>query len=193
MEWTQMYIKSLGNMSHNNYALLLKETDGARQLPIIIGELEAYTIQHGTLRLPTLVPLIHDVILDIMRANDMHIVQAQITNFREGIFYGQIICEKAGETFSFPIRVGDAMAIVIRSRIPLFVATSLIEKYGSLPKEPDTPEEKETYTNERTLPKNNLKRYLTGELEKLMNEAIEQEDYELAGEIQDELNRRKKI
>ena len=183
MEWTQMYIKSLGEMSARSYVLLLKESDGMRQVPIVIGEREAMAIQYSNYgRLFISQPPIYSVLFNILKANKIQITQIQITEFKEGTFYAHIIY-KGEEAGMQTISIGDAMAM----------ATELVEKYGTeeMPKE-DTPPMEET-PNLRTSGNKNLKRYLTTELEKLMDSAIAEENYELAAEIQEELTRRKKI
>ena len=193
MEWTQMYIKSLGAMSARSYVLLLKESDGMRQVPIVIGEREAMAIQYSNYgRLFISQPPIYSVLFNILKANKIQITQIQITEFKEGTFYAHIIY-KGEEAGMQTISIGDAMAMAIVAKAPLFMATELVEKYGTeeMPKE-DTPPMEET-PNLRTSGNKNLKRYLTTELEKLMDSAIAEENYELAAEIQEELTRRKKI
>ena len=193
MEWTQMYIKSLGEMSARSYVLLLKESDGMRQVPIVIGEREAMAIQYSNYgRLFISQPPIYSVLFNILKANKIQITQIQITEFKEGTFYAHIIY-KGEEAGMQTISIGDAMAMAIVAKAPLFMATELVEKYGTeeIPKE-DTPPMEET-PNLRTSGNKNLKRYLTTELEKLMDSAIVEENYELAAEIQEELARRKKI
>ena len=193
MEWTQMYIKSLGEMSARSYVLLLKESDGMRQVPIVIGEREAMAIQYSNYgRLFISQPPIYSVLFNILKANKIQITQIQITEFKEGTFYAHIIY-KGEEAGMQTISIGDAMAMAIVAKAPLFMATELVEKYGTeeMPKE-DTPPMEET-PNLRTSVNKNLKRYLTTELEKLMDSAIAEENYELAAEIQEELARRKKI
>ena len=193
MEWTQMYIKSLGEMSARSYVLLLKESDGMRQVPIVIGEREAMAIQYSNYgRLFISQPPIYSVLFNILKANKIQITQIQITEFKEGTFYAHIIY-KGEEAGMQTISIGDAMAMAIVAKAPLFMATELVEKYGTeeMPKE-DTPPTEET-PSLRTSGNKNLKRYLTTELEKLMDSAIAEENYELAAEIQEELTRRKKI
>jgi hypothetical protein len=188
-----MYIKSLGEMSARSYVLLLKESDGMRQVPIVIGEREAMAIQYSNYgRLFISQPPIYSVLFNILKANKIQITQIQITEFKEGTFYAHIIY-KGEEAGMQTISIGDAMAMAIVAKAPLFMATELVEKYGTeeIPKE-DTPPMEET-PNLRTSGNKNLKRYLTTELEKLMDSAIVEENYELAAEIQEELARRKKI
>lgn len=191
MEWTQMYIKSLGEMSARSYVLLLKESQGTRQVPIVIGEREAIAIQYSNFgKFFVTQPPIYNVLFDVMRAYQIQITQIQITEFREGTFYAHMLC-RAEEALVQPICIGDAMAMAIVAKVPLYMASELVERYGTAqaPGE-DLPEEE---AEGRTKAPKNLKRYLTTELEKLMETAIAEENYELAAEIQEELTRRKNI
>ena len=193
MEWTQMYIKSLGEMSARSYVLLLKETEGARQVPIVIGEREAMAIQYSNYgRFFISQPPIYNVLFNLMKANQIQITQIQITEFREGTFYAHMLYTGEEQTGMQPICIGDAMAMAIVGKIPVFMITELVERYGTA----QTPQQ-DIPTDDNPAPRKtgnkNLKRYLTTELEKLMDSAIEEENYELAAEIQEELTRRKKI
>lgn len=191
MEWTQMYIKSLGEMSARSYVLLLKESQGTRQVPIVIGEREAIAIQYSNFgKFFVTQPPIYNVLFDVMRAYQIQITQIQITEFREGTFYARMLC-RAEEALVQPICIGDAMAMAIVAKVPLYMASELVERYGTAQApEEDLPEEE---AEARAKAKKNLKRYLTTELEKLMETAIAEENYELAAEIQGELTRRKNI
>lgn len=193
MEWTQMYIKSLGEMSARSYVLLLKETEGARQVPIVIGEREAMAIQYSNYgRFFISQPPIYNVLFNLMKANQIQITQIQITEFREGTFYAHMLYKGEEETGMQPICIGDAMAMAIVGKIPIFMIKELVERYGTA-----QTQEQDILTEDTPVPRaagnKNLKRYLTTELEKLMDSAIEEENYELAAEIQEELTRRKKI
>lgn len=191
MEWTQMYIKSLGEMSARSYVLLLKESQGTRQVPIVIGEREAIAIQYSNFgKFFVTQPPIYNVLFDVMSAYQIQITQIQITEFREGTFYAHMLC-RAEEALVQPICIGDAMAMAIVAKVPLYMASELVERYGTAQApEEDLPEEE---AEGRAKAPKNLKRYLTTELEKLMETAIAEENYELAAEIQEELTRRKNI
>ena len=188
MEWIQVYVKSLGSVTADSFVLLLKESHGERQIPISIGQSEAFAIQQAVTVTSINPPLIHDVIRNILEINETRIIKTQITHFREGIFYAQLVSKKDDNTLLFPIRVGDAITLALRGRYPLFIDAVLLEKYGTAPQ--PSSQKKKTKENE---PKNELRTYLDRELEALMGKAIEEENYEFAAKIQKELDRRKKI
>ena len=80
MEWIQMYIKSLGNMSASSYVVLLKESHGKRLVPIMVGENEAMAIQYNHFKSTAIShPSIYNVMLDILERNQLHITQVQIS------------------------------------------------------------------------------------------------------------------
>ena len=106
MEWIQVYVKSLGSVTADSFVLLLKESHGERQIPISIGQSEAFAIQQAVTVTSINPPLIHDVLRNILEINETRIIQTQITHFREGIFYAQLVSKKDDNTLLFPIRVG---------------------------------------------------------------------------------------
>jgi len=95
MEWIQMYIKSLGNMSASSYVVLLKESHGKRLVPIMVGENEAMAIQYNHFKSTAIShPSIYNVMLEILERNQLHVTQVQISEFKEGNFFCYLLCFK---------------------------------------------------------------------------------------------------
>lgn len=182
-------------MSASSYVVLLKESHGKRLVPIMVGENEAMAIQYNHFKSTTIShPSIYNVMLEILERNELHITQVQISEFKEGNFFCHLLCENETGTTSYPIRVADGLVMAICANAPIYMVSELVKRYGSTSrgKEDFTetePEEEST----RPANKDELKRYLTAELERLMESSLIEENYEMAAKIQKELDRRKKI
>jgi len=118
-----------------------------------------------------------------------------INKFSEGIFYSQLVCtDSEGNIHEIDSRTSDAVALAIRFGSPLYTYENIIQQTGvTMDKEEETSAsgdfstEKSSDTSDNPLSENTLT-----ELEGMIKEAIEKEDYEKASVIQKEINKRKK-
>ncbi len=174
------------------YALVLAESGGKRQLPIIIGGFEAQAIAIELEKMTPTRPLTHDLFKHFAQAFSIGVKEIVIYNLIEGIFYSKIICEREGQVTEIDARTSDAIAIGVRFNCPIFTFENILSSAGILMDENQTKDDDfsiddddETIQPEGTLTSLNLE-----ELENQLNDAINDEDYELASRIRDEINKR---
>lgn len=179
------------------YALVLKEVDGSRTLPIVIGAFEAQSIAialEKEIKPPR--PLTHDLFKSFADRFKIVIKQVIIHKLVDGIFYSSLICERDKIEEIIDTRTSDAIALATRFNAPIFTYENILDKAGIYLKIKDELKaEKESLTIEKlvedepvekkTFTKDSLK-----QLNEKLNTAVQNEDYELAAKIRDEINKR---
>lgn len=172
------------------YALVLSEKKGTRRLPIIIGGFEAQSIAIELEKMKPSRPLTHDLFKTFAESFNVQIQEVLIYNLVEGVFYAKIICDREGETIEIDARTSDAIAIGIRSSCPVYTYEHILSSAGiQLEDEIEDGEQLEE-SEDIAEDKNELAAASNEELEQLLQEAIQHEDYERASEIRDEINKR---
>ena len=175
------------------YALVLAEKTGSRRLPIIIGGFEAQSIAIELEKMKPSRPLTHDLFKTFVESFDVKIKEVVIYNLVEGVFYAKIVCDKQGEIIEIDSRTSDAIAIGIRAASPVYTFEHILSSAGIQLEDEGEGEETAIETvkaADEPVKGNELSAANQEELEELLQEAIEQEDYERASEIRDELNKR---
>ncbi|XOV69148.1 MAG: bifunctional nuclease domain-containing protein [Fluviicola sp.] len=174
------------------YALVLSEANGKRRLPIIIGGFEAQAIAIELEKMVPTRPLTHDLFKNFALAFDIAVKEVVIYNLVEGIFYSKLICEQKGETLEIDARTSDAIAIGVRFNCPVYTYESILSSAGIMLDENDGEEDliAESMEEEPVEAGGTLESLTDEELNQQMQEAVENEDYELASKIRDELNKR---
>jgi len=176
--------------------LTLSEAAGKRKLPIVIGGFEAQAIAVELEKMIPNRPLTHDLIKSFCITYDVIIKEVLIYKFEEGVFYSKLICEKDGAISEIDSRTSDAIAVGVRFNSPIFTLSNVLDDAGITPDQEDAFEsdalfeesEEESIEEEiemDTMSKNSLK-----ELEKQLQEALENENYELASKLRDEIKKR---
>ncbi|MFN8261423.1 MAG: bifunctional nuclease family protein [Chitinophagales bacterium] len=189
-----------GFTQHHSYAVVLGEVKGNRRLPIVIGAAEAQAIAVAIENMPPARPLTHDLFKTMMDTFNIFLSEVVITNLMDGVFYSKLICIFNGEEHEIDSRTSDAIALAIRFGCPIYIYGNILETSGIvLMEETEEEEFPETETSTETAParksaaeKSDYSIYTQKELEKLMNDALANEDYEKAAAIRDELNKREK-
>ncbi len=176
------------------YALVLAEEEGERRIPIIIGpvEAQAIAIQLEGLKPPR--PLTHDLIKNIAVAFDINLLEVNIHKLEEGIFYSELLCEMRGKEVIIDSRTSDAIALALRFRCPIFTTSDILDKAGIvLEMNEERPVRQKTPGAESkpTAGKSVYEKFTLSDLEKALEEAVQNEDYEKASLIRDEIKRRK--
>lgn len=177
------------------YALVLSEVDGLRTLPIVIGAFEAQSIAialEKEIKPPR--PLTHDLFKSF--ADRFHIVIKQVIIHKlvDGVFYSSLICERDGIKEIIDTRTSDAIALATRFNAPIFTYENILEKAGVYLKLKDENTDEDDLILEDLIP-DTIKEtsYSSESLESLqqkLNEAVANEEYELAAKIRDEINKR---
>ncbi|MGI9190916.1 MAG: bifunctional nuclease family protein [Chitinophagaceae bacterium] len=176
----------------HSYAVVLNEVNGTRKLPIVIGSAEAQAIAVALENIPTGRPLTHDLMKNTMMAFSIHLDEVIIHRLHEGVFYAKLICHSAYETIEIDSRTSDALAMAVRFGAPIYTYEAILSAAGGSgnPQEiDDIPElDIDTNTNE---PGNELANMSLAELNTLLEEVLEREDYIQAAMIRDEINKRR--
>lgn len=173
------------------YALVLSEVGGVRRLPIIIGGFEAQAIAIELEKMKPSRPLTHDLFKSLAVEFDILVKEIYIYKLQEGIFYAKIICESNGDMKEIDARTSDAIAIGVRFNCPIYTTESILSSSGILMDESnqllDSDSDDEDTVSDLAHP---FKSKSLDELQEMLNEALENEDYELASQIRDEINKR---
>jgi bifunctional DNase/RNase len=193
MDKIKLSIESLVySQTHSGaYVLVLIEEYGTRKLPIVIGTAEAQAIAIALEGMSPPRPLTHDLFVNFALAYNINIVEVVITKLEGEIFYAELVCQSSSSRIKIDSRTSDAVALAIRFKCPIYAAESVLKTAGiSYTAPPSNQEQKEGASEEKELTSNLERKSLT-ELELMLNEAINNENYELASKIRDEINKRK--
>lgn len=173
------------------YALVLSEVEGNRRLPIIIGGFEAQAIAIELEKMVPTRPLTHDLFKNFATTFNIEVKEVVIYKLVEGIFYSKLVCEQNGETTEIDARTSDAIAIGVRFNCPVYTFESILSSAGILLDQSSLDEEDLlAEAIEEEPPADTLESVSAEDLENQLNQAIEDEDYELASKIRDEIKRR---
>lgn len=177
----------------HSYAVVLGEVNGLRRLPIVIGGFEAQAIAVALERMQPSRPLTHDLMKNFMLAFNVDLHEIVINDLQEGIFYSKLLCSSDNDTVEIDSRTSDALALAVRFGCPIYTYEHILESAGILMEDDEEKKEKEEVTvTTGGEGKEDLKSLSIEELQTLLNEVLEQEDYIRAIFIRDELSNRKK-
>jgi len=172
----------------NSYAVILGEVNGLRRLPIVIGGFEAQAIAVALENMHPSRPLTHDLMKNFMTAFGIQLQEVYICDLQEGIFYSKLVCFTANDTIEIDSRTSDAIALAVRFGCPIYVYNNILEQAG-LANESADKSMLSTTMNEPA-PINDLSNLSLIELNLLLKEVLEQEDYIRAIDIRDEINKK---
>lgn len=180
----------------HSFAVVLGEMGGSRRLPIVIGGFEAQAIAVALDNMRPSRPLTHDLMKTICDTFDIQLDHIHITKLQDGVFFSNLVCKRDGELFEIDSRTSDAIAMAVRFECPIYIEESILNEAGveADPNEEQplsVGEEKETSTPGGPRPPANYAQMSVTELNAALKGAIDNEDYELAARIRDELNKRK--
>ncbi|MEO8960496.1 MAG: bifunctional nuclease family protein [Ginsengibacter sp.] len=173
----------------HSYAVVLGEVNGLRRLPIVIGGFEAQAIAVALERMQPSRPLTHDLMKNFMMAFNIDLHEIIINDLQEGIFYSKLICSSDKDTVEIDSRTSDAVALAVRFGCSIYTYDNILESAGILMDEDD--KKKKVVVSHHDEGTDDLKTMSVLELETLLNEVLEHEDYIKAASIRDEINRRK--
>jgi bifunctional DNase/RNase len=178
------------------YALVLGESTGTRRLPIIIGGFEAQAIAIELEKMTPSRPLTHDLFKSFAETFDISISEVLIYNLVEGIFYAKLICNDGTKDVEIDARTSDAIALAVRFSCPIFTYEFILKSAGIVLDDESAAlagEVAEAEVKEGEVRKEDeYKSKSTEELKSLLQTALDEEQYEVASRIRDELNNRKK-
>jgi bifunctional DNase/RNase len=194
---------SINPNSQRAYALLLREVDGNRKLPIVIGEPEAQAIANELEGIRPQRPMTHDLLRNIIEALGASVREIVIHAIKDGTFYASIIFEYSD--IEIDARPSDAIALAVRCNAPMYIDDAILEESALSPEEFQESEEETDDTDDtvrgheefeeastrKTVSRDQLELPLTERqrLEQELDQAIKVEDYEAAANIRDSLRK----
>ena len=204
MEIVELKIQGISYSDNTSgaFALILQETNGSRKLPIVIGGFEAQAIAIGLeKKIKTSRPLTHELFKSFADKFGIKLNHIIISKLKDGVFFSNIVCENNDDIIKIDSRTSDAIALSIRFNIPIFVKKDILDEAGF--------DDDEKYSEEINLTDNNfykdensdksykkskdIKKISTNNIKKMLENSIQNEDYEMAAKLRDELNSRKSI
>lgn len=194
------------------YALILQEDNGPVRIPIIIGYPEAQSIECKLQDISTPRPLTHDIMATMIEEFHMRLVEVNIRKLPNGVFAADLVVEDTlGQQKTIDSRSSDAIALALRLDAPIYTSRRVIDEAGFTADNPGSTKQRperdrrvseagtkvsssEGEMNEAPEDSSStiLRRMSVDELSRAMEQAVEKEDYESAGRIKNELERRKK-
>lgn len=180
----------------HSFAVVLGEVGGTRRLPIVIGGFEAQAIAVALDNMKPSRPLTHDLMKTLCDTFEIELEYVYINKLLDGVFYSNLICRKGAETFEIDSRTSDALALAVRFDCPIYVEETILLEAGveADPNEEVAAAPGEKQPSETTGPKMppaNYSEMSATDLQAQLKHAIDNEDYEMAARIRDELNKRK--
>ena len=205
MSLVKLTIKGISYSQTQNgaYALILNEVDGDRKFPIVIGAFEAQSIAialEKEIKPPR--PLTHDLFKNFADRFDIVIKQIIIHKLVDGVFYSSMICERDKIEEIIDARTSDAIALALRFNAPIFTYKNILEKAGIFLKTNPENENKSSILGdvlsspenfgmeESNDSKSSYTQQSLSELHEMLENAVNDEDYEKAAKIRDEISKR---
>ena len=204
MELVELKIQGISYSDNTSgaFALILQETNGSRKLPIVIGGFEAQAIAIGLeKKIKTSRPLTHELFKSFADKFGIKLNHIIISKLKDGVFFSNIVCENNDDIIKIDSRTSDAIALSIRFNIPIFVKKDILDEAGF--------DDDEKYSEEINFTDNNffkdenpdksykkskdIKKISTNNIKKMLENSLQNEDYEMAAKLRDELNSRKSI
>jgi bifunctional DNase/RNase len=171
------------------YALILEVNGSNRRIPIIIGAYEAQAIALQLEGLKPSRPLTHDLFKSFTNAFNISVLEVEINRFSEGVFYSRIMCFDGAHKVEIDSRTSDAVAIAVRFSCPIYCDDEVINQTAIVMEEEE--EDDEFFGDEEADVKPKAEELTISEMEELLQKMIDEENYEEASRIRDEINQRK--
>jgi bifunctional DNase/RNase len=180
------------------YALVLGESTGSRRLPIIIGGFEAQAIAIELEKMTPTRPLTHDLFKAFSETFSIEVTEILIYNLVEGIFYAKLVCTDGSREVEIDARTSDAIALAVRFNCPIYTYEFILKSAGIVLDDETLPSSESAMTSapveeisSSSNPEGEYQSKSTEELKNLLQTALDDEQYELASKIRDEINNRK--
>lgn len=181
-----MGISYVNSVEQKIYVVILGETNGPRKVPVVVNYYEAQSIAIEVEKISPMVPLIYDVFRNIIINNKINFSEILITDYKNEILSTHLL----GDNQTFEIRTADALALSVRLGYPIQIYDSIlsvvdehVQKYYDI---------KSSESEQVVSVRNGLEGFSLKELELLLKKSIDDEEYEKASELRDEINKRRK-
>ena len=207
MELVELKIHGISYSDNTSgaFAIILDEVNGNKKLPIVIGSYEAQSIAIALeKKIKTSRPLTHELFKGFADKFNITLNHIVIHKLSDGVFYSNMVCEKDNEVVKVDSRTSDAIALSIRFNAPIFVTKEILAEAGfeddkKYSKDLNLTDEKFFNDGHISSPDYNtekakdIKKISTRNIKKMLEKSIQNEDYELAARLRDELDLRKKV
>jgi len=197
MDYKQLIIRgiSYSQTQSGAYALLLEHEETHIKLPVVIGNFEAQSISLGLekdIHPPR--PLTHDLFTKFIVSAQFDLVSVIIYQIVDGVFFSNINFKNkiTDEELILDARTSDAVAMAVRFDAPIFTTQQVLNEAGILLELEDVAKEEQDAFSDTVQDEDSLRNVSMEELQKLLDEAVKEEDFDTALEIQEEIKRRKK-
>lgn len=181
---------SFSQVQAGAYALIFAEENGIRRLPIVIGTPEAQSIAIVMEGIIPPRPLSHDLICSIWNEMEIKLVEVLIHKFEDGAFFSELLLLQNGKEYRIDSRTSDAVALAIRTQSPIFTTDEIMQKMAIVFDEQPSPKDPDSESIESPESEDELSDLRLDALKTRLNDAVKDENYELATQLRDEINRR---
>lgn len=179
-------IKIEKSVNDGLYNVFLQEEEGQRMLNIMIGDFEAKKMSMIIDKIEPPRPLTYDLFYNVLFGYDISIDEVIITKFFEGVYFANIVCSNNGQKKVFDARTSDAINMALKYNSPIFASEEILQDVGFLYQE----EKKDSFlVKELTIIIEPSKQVQIKELEKLLEIAVEEEDYDSAADLRDRIDK----
>jgi len=182
---------SFSQVQAGAYALIFSEENGIRRLPIVIGTPEAQSIAIVMEGITPPRPLSHDLMCSIFKELDVKLIEVVIYKFEEGAFFSELLLVHNGKEYRIDSRTSDAVALAIRTNSPIYTTEEIMQNMAIIFDEQAASAQEDS---SKGVDENSDEEELSGlrldALKHRLNDAVNEENYELATRLRDEINRR---
>jgi bifunctional DNase/RNase len=183
-------------MPSEAFALIMREKEGEREMTIVIGLNEARTLVLLINNIQTRRPGTHELFKNFMQHTGHKLEKIVVYHYDEGVFYAHLLLQRGTSAFELDARTSDAIAIALLMKSPIYIREDIFERLAVVPSKDEA--KLEDFTPEVDLQPEELELYIENklhemsieEMERLLQGAIESEDFELASKIHEEMNAR---
>jgi bifunctional DNase/RNase len=181
---------SFSQVQAGAYALIFSEENGIRRLPIVIGTPEAQSIAIVMEGITPPRPLSHDLISSIFKELNINLVEVLIYKFEEGAFFSELLLKQNGVEYRIDSRTSDAVALAIRTSSPIYTTEEIMQNMAIVFDEHVASDQVDPFKEETDKNKEELSDLRLDTLKHRLEDAVSDENYELATRLRDEINRR---
>jgi bifunctional DNase/RNase len=181
---------SFSQVQAGAYALIFAEENGIRRLPIVIGTPEAQSIAIVMEGITPPRPLSHDLMCAMWNELGVELLEVLIHKFEDGAFFSELLLSQNGKKYRIDSRTSDAVALAIRTHSPIFTTEEIMQKMAIVFDEQIPIGSPELSGNESVQEDEKLSDLRLDALKNRLDDAVKEENYELATRLRDEINRR---
>jgi bifunctional DNase/RNase len=168
-------------------AVLVKPVGSDRAVPIFIGQLEAQSILFGLASVPVPRPMTHDLLISVLEKSNITVERVEITDLKDRTFYSRLVLKQGMKNIVVDSRPSDSLGIASRIHCPVFIAESIVDEAGvavNLISQDEVQLQQEDTETDSGDDQDALRTHLQAKLQK----AVEDENYEEAARLRDQLN-----